>query len=165
MYILQCILLLIATMFTTKKHDGPPTPKSAGPVAARALVEEHRNVARSVGKRPAVAAQDVKSAGFLKLEFISKVIQYAKAGVRDDLFIVGLWRVWFWSLLFSLCDILWYTSLLKNCWLSEGGYANFCKWCQIMCFEGDGDTNAAGILEFVTRLTRYGWCLTQDRGS
>ena len=87
----QCILLIIATMFTTKKNDGPPTPKSAGPVAARALVEEHRNVARSVGKRPAVAAQDVKSAGFLKLKFISKVIQYAKAGVRDDLFIVGLW--------------------------------------------------------------------------
>lgn len=62
-------------------------------MAARALVEEHRNVARSVGKRPAVAAQDVKSAGFLKLEFISKVIQYAKASFRDDLFIVGLWRV------------------------------------------------------------------------
>lgn len=53
-----------------KKKDGSPTPKSAGPVAARALVEEHRNVARSVGKRPAVAAQDVKSVGFLKLEFM-----------------------------------------------------------------------------------------------
>ena len=42
--------------------------------------------------------------------------------------------------------IVWYTSLLKNCWLSEGGYANFCKWCQVMCFEGDGDTNAAAPL-------------------
>lgn len=32
--------------------------RTPGPVAARALVEEHRNVARSVGKRPAVAAQE-----------------------------------------------------------------------------------------------------------
>ena len=36
-----------------------------------------------------------------------------------------------------------------------------------MCFEGDGDTNdfkCSCTLEFVTRLTRYGWCLPQDRG-
>ena len=62
-------------------------------MAARALVEEHRNVARSVGKRPAVAAQDVKSGGLLKLPWIyviSQVIQYAKASFRDNLFIFGL---------------------------------------------------------------------------
>lgn len=168
MYILsiQCILLIIATIFTTKQKWWSPNSqvcRSCGSscigwrTSQRGTQRWEASCCRCAGREKCW----IFEAG---IYVISKVIQYAKASFRDDLFIVGLWVcvglwVWFWSSLFSLRDILLYWTTVglvrevTQFFKVVSGHVLW-RWWRYKC---------SCILEFVTRLTRYGWCLPQDR--
>lgn len=161
MYILQCILVIIATMFTTKKKRWFPNSqvcRSCGSscfgwrTSQRGTQRWEASCCRCAGREKCWIFE-------ARIYVISKVIQYAKASFRDDLFIVGLW-VWFWSSLFSLCDIplYWKTvGLVREVTQIFKVVSSHVlwRWWRYKC---------SCTLEFVTRLTRYGWCLTQDPG-